>query len=493
MARVAFLLDEFRRNSRRWTIAAASAVQHRFRRNPRRWAIAGASTVLVLASFLVYTTSHGSTEQARIVSLPGGGRLIIPPDAMADDAKVTARVSGDQPDGQHVGMRLLGQAVELVSDPPNAIHGVLTLELPVPAGDVPEGVDPAVWFGVSTYDETTRSWVPQTATYDAPRHMIVAWIKHFSWWNPFSWDFGSFGDAVAQRFGEAINKRVPAPKCHGGRPAWVDALDGVSADNNVAIRACAQSDGDALDIELANNRPYGQVVQFGNAITRASRDDIPSTVGSILAAVIDATMADDEIYLPPLTRASVTIKRMDPQAAATYHIGPSVLTIGADLAMYLLEPLDIISEIAGAIRKAPDLFKRCVVANGKQRLADRDTGKLWAPALTVFRCIADGLRDAKTTDVPKQKLDRLAAAGELFKRATPALNGIQLTVDFLWQIGDLVADWFANKATSRGNGFEVHAKDVTPAVPAPSATPQPQKPKSWVRCFNPFNWGDCFF
>ena len=449
-----------------------------------------AAAAVILASLLVYTVAHGKTEEAGIVGLPGGGRLIIPPGAMAADAKVTARVSAAQPDGQHTGMRLLGQAVELISDPPDAIHGVLTLELPVDVSVVPAGVDPAVWFGVSTYDEATRSWVPQTATYDETRHMIVALIRHFSWWNPFSWDFGGFGDRLAQRFGEALGKRAPAPKCHGNRPEWVGSLDGVSAGDNAAVRACAQSDGDALDIELVNNRPYGQVVRFGDAVTRAGREDIPSTVGTVLAALVDATMDDDEIYLPPLTRASVTIRHMDPKAAAVYHIGPSVLTVGADLAFYLLEPLDIIADIAGAVRKAPDLFRRCVVPDGGQRLTNRSTGTLWEPAKAVFTCISAVLRESKPSDVPQKKLDRLAAAGELLKRAGPVLNGIQLANDVLWHIGDLVADWFANAVPARGNGFEVHARETTQDTPPP---PQPEQKKSWTRCFNPFNWGDCFF
>jgi hypothetical protein len=45
-------------------------------------------------------------------------------------------------------------------DPPGAIHGLLTLELAVPAAGVPAGADPAQQFGISRYDAATNQWTP---------------------------------------------------------------------------------------------------------------------------------------------------------------------------------------------------------------------------------------------------------------------------------------------------------------------------------------------
>jgi hypothetical protein len=479
-----------------------SRVKDGFRHHRLVWTCAALALVLVAGGIFYLSTEPWlktvDATKTTTVGLPGGGDLIIPPGAMTAGAKVSATTRSDQPDGTHDGIRLLGRAVQLVSDPPDAIHGVLTLELPVPADGVPEGIDPNIWFGVSTYDPATKSWQPQSAKYDASRHMVVALIGHFSWWNPFSWNFDSAFSKVVQGFGELVGKRAGSPTCHGPQPGWVNGLAGLSDQDNIAVRACAQSDGDALDVELVNNRPYGQVVRYGSAVTRASHDVPSDPAGFVLSALVDATMNDHELYLPPLTHASISISRLASKSTAIYYIGPSVLTIGVDLVQDLMGPLDVLGKIAGKIGKVPGLFKSCTVPDGDQRLADQQASKLWQHALAVFKCVWDGLtREASSLDLGKAQLDRVAAEGELLARATPVLNGIKLAGDYLWQIGDLVGDWFAHKATARGNGFEVRAKDAgagasSPPSPSPSASP-PSGP-SWWECFVlPWKLPRCLF
>lgn len=146
----------------------------------------------------------------------------------------------------------------------NAIHGLLILEFPVPKP--PQGVDPSSLYGISTYDQSTGSWTPYTSSYDAARGMVVAQIPHFSWWNPFSWDWAGLAarvnQDVGQLVGQLVGRRAGAASCTSGAPSWIGQLAGVGNDADVAVRSCAQSQGDVLDVQLVNNRPYGMVLKY---------------------------------------------------------------------------------------------------------------------------------------------------------------------------------------------------------------------------------------
>jgi len=178
--------------------------------------------------------------KATTLDLGGGADLIIPPGAMTPGATVRATYQG-KPDGNWSNIAPTFAPVELISNPPKAIHGLLTLEFPVPVDKIMPGVDPAVQFGISTYDSTTNTWTPFDSTYDAARHMVVAQIPHFSWWNPFTWDFNTLFARVAQDFGQLVGAREGQATCSGGPPAWVGSLAGVINDADVAIRSCVQA------------------------------------------------------------------------------------------------------------------------------------------------------------------------------------------------------------------------------------------------------------
>jgi hypothetical protein len=455
----------------------------------RRWralVIEGVIVLLVLAGSAVAAAGDRNTvtvdeDRTTTLALPGGGVLIIPPHTMKDGARVSGQVRAEQPGGSHEGIRLLGRAVEIVADPPDAIikDATLNLRMPVPADAVPQGMDPAVWLGISTYDPATNSWRPETAKYEESQHIVSALISHFSWWNPFSWNFEALGSKILQRVGEWRDKRAPAPTCSGALPPWVDGIAGLSDKDNVAIRACGQSDGDSLDIEMVNNRPYGQVVHLGHAVT-ARGHATPDTVGvEVMTALVDLTMDDGEFYVPPLTRASLTIGRLGPAEQAAYHIGPTLLTIGADLAAYLIEPLDLLGPIIGPLRQAWSVFRGCRVDNSKQRLNNPDTAGMWSSAISVMQCVLTSLKSAQSQlGLKKEQLDRLAAAAQKYAKAVIKANGVRLAEDAVWEIGDLLGDWYAHRNSANGNGFNVKGKEPAPVSPTPPPRP-PKKDNGW--------------
>jgi hypothetical protein len=63
---------------------------------------------------------------------------------------------------------------------------VTVVTVPVPT----KGGDAASLYGVATYDPATHAWTAFPSTYDAARDRVTAQIPHFSWWTPFTWDWG---------------------------------------------------------------------------------------------------------------------------------------------------------------------------------------------------------------------------------------------------------------------------------------------------------------
>jgi len=252
-------------------------------------AIVGLVAMVVAGAFVAHfvlplmhlgtSTSNGSisttalSEQATTLVLGRGAVPIIPPGAMPPGTKVQAKYGGE-PSGNWNLMKPIAAPVELVSDPPNTIHGLLTLEFPVPT--VPAGVDPTDLYGVSTFDPTTQMWIPYTSTFDRARNKVVALIPHFSWWNPFSWDWVGIAARVNQDVGQVVGRRAGPPTCTSRPPAWVASLAGVSSDAAVAVRSCAQAQGNILDVELVNNRPYGMVLQYGAPVKWGWHQDADS-------------------------------------------------------------------------------------------------------------------------------------------------------------------------------------------------------------------------
>lgn len=403
--------------------------------------------------------------QAATLDLGGGADLIIPPGAMKPGAVVSATYQG-QPEGTWLNIAPTSAPVELISNPPNAIHGLLTLEFPVPLSKATTGVNPAMQFGVSTYDASTKSWTPFLSTYDAARHMVVALIPHFSWWNPFSWDFDKLFATVAQGFGQLVGTRAGQASCSGAPPGWVASLAGITNDADIAIRSCAQSQNNILDVEMVNNRPYGQVMTYGSGVKWGWHESGSSAEDRALENFMNANMHPNELYLPPLSRASVGIFEPTAGSNTIFYIGPTPLSIGADFAFYAL---------GQDIGHIPD-FGACYSMEFDAPQNDWSLSGLRDDLLAVLDC----LEEQFPTLVASGALDNMSV-GELsdlfntIEGASLVAKGIELAGGVTWKIGDLIADWIVNHNSELGNGFSVLTIASSSApTPVPTQQPQPQ-------------------
>ena len=399
-------------------------------------------------------------DQATTLDLGGGADLIIPPGAMTPGAVVRATYQG-QPGGKWSNIVPISSPVELISNPPNAIHGLLTLEFPVPVTGIKPGVNPATQFGISTYSPSTNGWTPFASTYDAARHMVVALIPHFSWWNPFTWDFTSLFASIAQDFGQVIGTRASPASCSSGPPSWVGSLAGITNDADIAIRSCAQTQGNILDVEMVNNRPYGQILTYGSAVKWGWHEDPSSVVDAARDNFMQANITSNELYLPPLGRASVGIFEPSAGSNSIFYIGPTGLSIGADLLFYAY----------GKVLDTAPNFDKCTSFGLQAPLSDTSISGLRDDLLGVGDCVEQTfttmVEDGSLNNVAASKL---AAVYSGIEAANVVAGGIALAKDIVWPISDLLADGIVSSGSTLGNGFSVYAKAPSQPQPTPNPT-----------------------
>lgn len=398
-------------------------------------------------------------DQTVTLDLGGGAHLIIPPGAMTPGATVKASYE-DPPDGDWGGLDPTSHPVELISDPVDAIHGLLTLEFPAPA-DVTEASASA--FGISTFDPALKRWTPVPSTFDPARKMIVAQIEHFSWWNPFSWDWVSIGARVNQRVGEVINKRAPAAKCSRGQPvpAWVSSVAGVTNDPAIAIRSCAEGEGDVVAVEITNNRPYSMYLHYGAPVKWGWHETGDSAQDILRNALADRFAGPDELYVPPLGRASVGILKTS---------GHKEFAIGAGWRSVTIDVLDnALGDNIGKLTGAGP----CLTALFGQHFGEFSVGKIRDGTKNILTCVlreasAMGLYDKATIAELEAMASKLTLVGFVLKFG-----------DYEWKILDLFVDNFVVADTGLGAGFSLLGRSDAPQTPSPppKPTPTPTPPK----------------
>lgn len=403
-----------------------------------------------------------ASNEVTVVDLGGGARLIVPPGAMAAGATVTASYK-NPPSGEWGSLRPVSAPVEIVANPPDAIHGLLTLEFPVPAGG---GVGGGEQFGISTFDPSTGMWVEHPSTYDSARHLVVAQIAHFSWWNPFSWDWAGIFARINQRVGEMVGKRAPSARCSRGQPVpgWATGLAGISNDGAIAVRACAEGEGDVLAVELVNNRPYSMVLRYGSGVKWGWHEGGDSVQDAARNALADRFVRADELYLPPLGRASVGIFKTT---------GHKVFSAGVTTLSLTVDALDNV--LGDKIRNIPRAGS-CLQSFFQTPIGDFSPGRVRDGVSKSFSCVvreasAAGYFDSST-------ISQL----ESFGRNVTFVGRVLKFGDYEWKFLDLFVDnWIVGDAGGLGAGFSFLGRSNPAPIPSGSgsqgvSTPPPPPP-----------------
>ena len=424
------------------------------------------------------TLSPSETVAAtRVVSIGSDLRVIF---SDAPPAGSTLTVTSTEPPPSPAGWLGLAKPVHLSLNGGTVASGA-TLEFNIPAAQLEDGAP----VGVATYDETLGRWTPVAATFDPVHHVVKTFTRHFSWWEPWTWDWASIGANINQTLGQIIGKRASAASCTGGPPSWVNLLAGISNDPAISVRDCAQSQGSVLDVEIVNNRPYGQVLTYGAGVKWGWHDSGEAITDAALNALMDSLMTPQELYLPPLSRASVGIWELPNSGTANFHIGPTAASLFGD----------VLAAVGGNVLNAAGsrLAGPLVAACGTALTSAEPLSNLGSPS-TVLNAIINVVPCAQTAVLKSVSSGLLDSANADQLAATlGALKSASLVGDYIvaygieWDLLDLWVDHWITGSTSLGAGFSVLAHytysggsgpppTTPPPATAPPTTPTPTPP-----------------
>jgi hypothetical protein len=436
--------------------------------------------LVALCGVLIYplTACSGSAEPSptrtlaatRVVKL-GSNLQVVFTDAPPLGSTIT--VSTTSPPPTPAGWLSLAKPIHLSLNGGSVTSGA-TLEF----GVAPSLLASNSQIGIATYDETLGRWVPVAATLNPTTHVVEAFTRHFSWWQPWTWDWASIAANVSQDVEQLLGKSAAPATCRGGAPNWVNLIVGLSDAPGVSIRGCAQAQGSVLDVELVNNRPYGQVLTYGAGVKWGWHATSGSGVDIAVDALMDSMMKPNQLYLPPLSQASVGIWELPSGGNAAFHIGPNHATFVGDLLVALAGPaLQLI---------APEFAHPLLAACGVSLFQDFPPSALSSPGaifqalLNLVPCVQQallsGIANGSFDEADGTDLDQLAA--ELGGLKTATLIGVAVLFygaefDFL----DLFIDNSIIGTKALGVGFSVLAKSGgVVANPPPSTLPPSHSP-----------------
>jgi hypothetical protein len=271
----------------------------------------------------------GAKAARKVVELGGGARVIFA-DTPARGSELVVRTSSAPPlPPDRLG---LATPVELTLRNGSLGRGA-TLEFPIPDW-VNAQADAVDAVEVATWSVEQQAWVPGKASVDRAAKVIRLFTDHFSWWQPQTWDWAGIGTRINQNVGEVLGKRVGEARCprRQPNPSWVAAVAGVTNDAALAVRGCYEGEGDILAVELVNNRPYGQVLTYGSGVQWGWREPGKNRLETARNELMKHLIGAGGLYLPPLGRASVGIRRPSGSQPVVFRAWPTGASLAVDVA-----------------------------------------------------------------------------------------------------------------------------------------------------------------
>lgn len=347
--------------------------------------------ILAVAAVLLTVLVAPAAVHARpyVYRVPGGGKLIVPRTSITDGARVVIRrAKGPAVDA---GSRALGRPVSLKMRHGRLV-GSVRLILPLRGHVRTRGFPYQSTVRLAYYNARARRWETVPATINRKRRTISARLRHFSWYNPLSWDWDSIVLRLDQRIGELRGARTAPAPCNSGVavPSWADTVTSNAAD--IQMRTCAEGEKgtDRVVVQMVNNRPFGMVLRYGARVAWGWHETPDDAAGALATMLMENASAGDELYIAPLKRASVGVPRGD-WWFAQFQASITPESTFADVLMLAADKIDI-----SLVRK-------------------EFVGKLWAECSGQIKGSFSGL---PTTQ--KDALGWVGAASSCMLKALPA-------------------------------------------------------------------------
>lgn len=298
-------------------------------------------SVLLALSAAISIGLAGSPDadaaRVRIYDVPGGGTLVVPRTSITDGAQIVVR---RRPGPRAPSGYLRAKTALSLSVRRGRLVGPVTLTVPFRKPASTGGLPLKNTVDLAYYDERARGWRRVPATVNPRRGTLTARLTHFSWWNPFSWDWGQLSLRLDQRIGELRGARTGPAHCTSGTPtpAWANVLVDNGAD--LPIRTCSEGQDGKVVIQITNNRPYGVILTYGAPVAWGWHERAEGAAGEVAAAFVDRLVSPNELYIPPLKAASVGV----PQggwSSASFEARVTPKSLAGDVMRILAEQVDL--------------------------------------------------------------------------------------------------------------------------------------------------------
>lgn len=275
----------------------------------------------------------GTASKLLEVDLGGGAKLVLPAGAVPSGATVT--LLDDAPPPPIADNRAaVGKPVHLTLSNGQQLTAPATIEFPYDPNKT-NGLRPEDAFGIATFDETARRWNPVPFTVDTNRHMLIAQTPHFSWWDPFSWDWSTIFNNLGQGLGQMYGNRASPPSCNGpATPNWATAVI-TSAGPSQPLEVCTETWGDQLAVKVVNNRPHAIWLALDRTASIATQSFL-STAATTFLARADPSLSHG-VLIPG--NESVVVKVPNPGAGNSVQLSAFATfgSVGIDALKWLVE------------------------------------------------------------------------------------------------------------------------------------------------------------
>ena len=249
---------------------------------------------------------------------------------------------------------------------------------------------------VVRWDDYVGAWLPGDIDYEIVDGVLTADIQDWSFWTWISDRLADLSQTVQEIFG----RRVDAPKCSGrGLPGWVTSTtEPEQGANSAAIRLCYEpAGGEAVRMRMVNNRVFGQYVYVDPP---GAWDDVEgpapqvSLVGVLQQAASQVFTDGEKVFMPPLTRASVSIPRPDGPVShtITFSRDHDFETFLADVVLFVAAhiPVPIGHGTFAYATQTARLFFECTAAR-VEVTTERNRGLVETIAGAFGGCVRDTL------------------------------------------------------------------------------------------------------
>ncbi|MBV9821103.1 MAG: hypothetical protein JO144_02575, partial [Actinobacteria bacterium] len=247
------------------------------------------------------TVASGGT-----VALPDGTSVDIAPGSVSTDTTVTLTHGGDSPALPSDGLSSAGQPVhiELAA---GQLAGSASVSIPVTApADTPDGL--GLLPLLAYYDEDAGTWTAVEATYNSAAHTVTATVDHFSWWNPFTWNYSAIRDSIKQALADMAG--IPSgikPTCAHPAPASVATVTVTGAS---LLDYCLDDSNGALTLRTRSRPDFPLLLTWAGTSSLSKRTEYDIDITSIylwLAKLLNV-QAQNALGLPTGGMADLAVK-----------------------------------------------------------------------------------------------------------------------------------------------------------------------------------------